>query len=142
VTSRLFLPDITARTKREVLELMCGLAAEAVSNAPERLSRLVWERERVTPSGWENGLAVPNARVHGMPQPIVIVGRSKFGIDFNARDGKSARLIVMILTGDHQTQHDLLSDAGELFSRKEAIEQTLSAETFVELVAALNAPVK
>ena len=142
VTSKLFLPDIAARTKREVLELMCGLAAEAVSNAPERLLRLVWERERVTPSGWENGLAVPNARVNGLPQPIVIVGRSKFGIDFNARDGKSARLIVMILTGDHQTQHDLLSDAGELFSRKEAIEQTLSAETFVELVAALNAPVK
>jgi Kef-type K+ transport system membrane component KefB/mannitol/fructose-specific phosphotransferase system IIA component (Ntr-type) len=142
VTSKLFLPDITAHTKREVLELMCGLAAEAVGNAPERLLRLVWERERVTPSGWENGLAVPNARVNGLPQPIVIVGRSKFGIDFNARDGKSARLIVMILTGDHQTQHDLLSDAGELFSRKEAIEQTLSAETFVELIAALNAPVK
>jgi mannitol/fructose-specific phosphotransferase system IIA component (Ntr-type) len=113
-----------------------------VSTAPERLLRLVWERERVAASGWENGLAVPNARVNGLLHPIVMVGRSKSGFDFNARDGKPAKLIVMILTGDHQSQLDLLSDAGELFSRKEAIDQALNAETFVELVAALNAPVK
>jgi Kef-type K+ transport system membrane component KefB/mannitol/fructose-specific phosphotransferase system IIA component (Ntr-type) len=142
VTSKLFLPDIPARTKHELLELMCTLAAESVSNAPERLLRLVWERERVAASGWENGLAVPNARVNGLLHPIVMVGRSKSGFDFNARDGKPAKLIVMILTGDHQSQLDLLSDAGELFSRKEAIDQALNAETFVELVAALNAPVK
>jgi hypothetical protein len=47
----------------------------------------------------------------------------------------------MILTGDNQSQHDLLRNAGELFSRKEAIEQALNAQNFVELVAALNAPV-
>jgi mannitol/fructose-specific phosphotransferase system IIA component (Ntr-type) len=142
VTSKLFLPDISARTKGEVLELMCDLAADSVSNAPERLLRLVRERELVTTSGWENGLAVPNARVNGLLHPIVLVGRSKEGIDFNARYCKPARLIVMILTGDHQSQHDLLSDAGELFSRKEAIEQALNADTFVGLIAALNAPVK
>jgi Kef-type K+ transport system membrane component KefB/mannitol/fructose-specific phosphotransferase system IIA component (Ntr-type) len=142
VTSKLFLPDIPAQTKHELLELMCTLAAESVNNAPERLLRLVWERERVAASGWENGLAVPNARVNGLLHPIVMVGRSKSGFDFNARDGKPAKLIVMILTGDHQSQLDLLSDAGELFSRKEAIDQALNAETFVELVAALNAPVK
>jgi Kef-type K+ transport system membrane component KefB len=142
VTGKLFLPDIPATTKKEVLELMCTLAAESVSNAPERLLRLVAERERVTLSGWDNGLAVPNARVDGLLHPIVVVGRSKLGIDFNSRDGRPAKLIVLILTSDHQSQHDLLSDAGELFSRKEAIEQALSAETFIELVAALNAPVK
>jgi hypothetical protein len=48
----------------------------------------------------------------------------------------------LILTGDNQAQHDLLGDAGEMFSRKEAIDQVLEASTFVELVAALNAPVK
>ena len=54
----------------------------------------------------------------------------------------SSRLIILILTGDNQAQHDLLGDAGEMFSRKEAIDQVLEASTFVELVAALNAPVK
>jgi PTS system fructose-specific IIC component len=142
VTGKLFLPDVPITTKKEVLEYMCILAADSVNNAPERLLRLVMERERVSVSGWDNGLAVPNARVDGLLHPIVVVARSKSGIDFNARDGKPTKLIVMILTPDHQSQHDLLSDAGELFSRKEAVEQVLTAETFVELVAALNAPVK
>lgn len=79
--------------------------------------------------------------MNGLPQPIVVVARVNNGIDFDSRDGRPARLIVMILTGDNQSQHDLLRDAGELFSRKEAIEQALHAHTFVELVAALNAPV-
>jgi Kef-type K+ transport system membrane component KefB/mannitol/fructose-specific phosphotransferase system IIA component (Ntr-type) len=141
VTAKLFLPALKSQTKQQVLQEICIAAADAVSNSPERFLRLVRERERVTTSGWENGLAVPHARVNGLLEPLVVVGRVAQGIDFDARDGKPARLIILILTGDNQSQHDLLFDAGELFSRKEAIEQALHAETFVELVAALNAPV-
>jgi Kef-type K+ transport system membrane component KefB len=141
VTAKLFLPALKSQTKQQVLQEICIAAADAVSNSPERFLRLVRERERVTTSGWENGLAVPHARVNGLLEPLVVVGRVAQGIDFDARDGKPARLIILILTGDNQSQHDLLFDADELFSRKEAIEQALHAETFVELVAALNAPV-
>jgi Kef-type K+ transport system membrane component KefB/mannitol/fructose-specific phosphotransferase system IIA component (Ntr-type) len=141
VTSKLFLPAMTARTKQEALEQMCVAAADAASNSPERFLRLLLDRERVVPSGWENGLAVPHARVNGLTQSLVVVGKTENGIDFDARDGKPARLIILILTGDNQSQHDLLFDAGELFSGKEAIEQALHAQTFTELVAALNAPV-
>jgi Kef-type K+ transport system membrane component KefB/mannitol/fructose-specific phosphotransferase system IIA component (Ntr-type) len=141
VNAKFFFPALKSQTKQQVLQEMCIAAADAVSNSPERFVRLVQERERVTTSGWENGLAVPHARVNGLLEPLVIVGRVAQGIDFDARDGKPARLIILILTGDNQSQHDLLLDAGELFSRKEAIEQALHAETFVELVAALNAPV-
>ena len=100
------------------------------------------ERERVAPSGWQDGLAVPHARVEGLTHPVVVVARARGGVDFDARDGKVARLIVLILTQDNQSQNDLLRDAGELFSRKEAIDQALEANSFVELAAALNAPVK
>ncbi|MGH9684605.1 MAG: cation:proton antiporter [Candidatus Acidiferrales bacterium] len=141
ISSKLFLPNMEVRTRTEALEEMCNVAADTVGNAPERFLRILQERERVAPSGWENALAVPHARVIGLPQPIVVVGRSKGGVDFDARDGRLARLIILILTGDNQSQHDLLRDAGELFSRKEAIEQALNADNFMELVAALNAPV-
>jgi Kef-type K+ transport system membrane component KefB/mannitol/fructose-specific phosphotransferase system IIA component (Ntr-type) len=142
VTAKLFLPDMKHRSKSEVLRHLCEIAADAVSNAPERFLRLVSERERVIPSGWENGLAVPHARVEGLPHPIVVIAKSEAGIDFNARDGKLSRLIILILTGDNQSQHDLLGDAEEMFSRKEAIDQVLEAANFTELIAALNAPVK
>lgn len=141
VTAKLFLPHLAATTRTAALREMCEVAAEAVSNAPERLFRLVSERERILPSGWEYELAVPYARVNGLTRPLVVVAKCG-GIDFDARDGKPARLIIMILTGDNQSQHDLLGDASELFSRKEAVDRAVGAETFVELVAALNAPVR
>jgi Kef-type K+ transport system membrane component KefB/mannitol/fructose-specific phosphotransferase system IIA component (Ntr-type) len=141
VEAKLFLPNLSAKTRLGALREMCEVAAEAVSNAPERLLRLVTERETVLPSGWENELAVPNARVNGLTRPLVVVAKSE-GIDFDARDGKPARLIILILTGDNQSQHDLLGDASELFSRKEAVERAVNANSFLELAAALNAPVQ
>ncbi|MGA8765264.1 MAG: cation:proton antiporter [Candidatus Sulfotelmatobacter sp.] len=142
VTSKLFLPDLAAKTRLGALKELCEVAAEAVSNAPERFFRIISERERIAASGWEHELAIPSARVNGLPKPLVVVGRSAAGIDFDARDGKPARLIIMILTGDNQSQHDLLGDASELFSHKEAVEAAVKATSFVELVAALNAPVQ
>jgi Kef-type K+ transport system membrane component KefB/mannitol/fructose-specific phosphotransferase system IIA component len=140
VTAKLFIPNLTAQTRLGALREMCEVAAEAASNAPERLFRLVSERERVLASGWENELAVPHVRVDGLGQPLVVVAKTA-GIDFDARDGKPARLIILILTGDNQSQQDLLADASELFSHKEAVEQAVNATNFLELVAALNAPV-
>ncbi len=141
VTSKLFIPNIEVNTRHGVLKQMCELAADEVSNSPDRFMRILLERERIVASGWDNQLAIPQARINGLTRPLVVVGRSQSGIDFDARDGKPARLIIMILTGDNQSQHDLLADASSLFSNREAIDQALGANNFVELVAALNAPV-
>jgi len=141
ITAKLFLPNLAATTRLGALKEMCEVAAEAVSNAPERLLRLVSERERVLASGWENELAVPYARVDGLTQPLVVVAKSG-GVDFDARDGKPARLIILILTGDNQSQQDLLSDASELFRHREAVDRAVGANNFLELQAALNAPVQ
>jgi mannitol/fructose-specific phosphotransferase system IIA component (Ntr-type) len=98
-----------------------------VGNAPERFFRLINERERAASSGWRYGVAVPNARVDGLLRPLVVIGKAGRGIDFNARDNRPAKPIVLILTPDNQTQHDLLADAGQLFSQKEMVDRTLAA---------------
>ena len=56
VNAKLFFPALKSQSKEQVLHEMCIAAANAVSNSPERFLRLVRERERVTTSGWENGL--------------------------------------------------------------------------------------
>lgn len=142
VTSKLFLHDLDGHSKRDAINHMCSAAAEAVGNAPERFFRLVWEREEESPSGWQNGLAVPYARVNGLLRPIAVIGKSPKGIDFEARDGKLVRVVVLILTEDNQSQNELLRDVAELFTRQEATERVLGANSFTELVAALNAPVE
>jgi Kef-type K+ transport system membrane component KefB/mannitol/fructose-specific phosphotransferase system IIA component (Ntr-type) len=141
VSSQLFLASLSSDTKNGILKQMCEVAAPVVGNAPERFFRLVSERERWNDSGWRFGVAVPSARIDGLLRPLVVVGRSDKGVDFNSRDGRPARLIVLILTPDNRSQRDLLADAGKLFSRKETVERALAATSFVELLAALNAPV-
>jgi Kef-type K+ transport system membrane component KefB/mannitol/fructose-specific phosphotransferase system IIA component (Ntr-type) len=142
VSSELFLTNLTSDTKNGVLQEMCDIAAPLVGNAPERFLRLVSERERMASSGWRAGVAVPYARVDGLLRPLVAIGKTEKGIDFGSRDGRPARLIVLILTPDNQSQHDLLADAGQFFSQKEMVDRVLAANSFVELVAAFNAPVK
>jgi Kef-type K+ transport system membrane component KefB/mannitol/fructose-specific phosphotransferase system IIA component (Ntr-type) len=142
LSNKLYFPNIDRRSKRDVLQQMCTAAAESVSNSPERFFRLVWERETISPSGWQDELAVPHARVEGLPRPIVVIGKVSPGVDFEARDGKPARLVILILTEDNQSQNDLLRDAGELFTRKDATQRMLGASSFVEVIAALNAPVE
>jgi Kef-type K+ transport system membrane component KefB/mannitol/fructose-specific phosphotransferase system IIA component (Ntr-type) len=142
VTSQLFFANLSSDTKNGVLREMCDRAATLVGNAPERFLRLVSERERVGNSGWRFGVAVPYARIDGLLRPLVAIGKTNRGIDFGSRDGRPARLIVLILTPDNQSQHDLLADAGQLFSQKEMVDRTLAANNFVELMAALNAPVR
>lgn len=142
VSGELFLTNLTSDTKNGVLKEMCDIAAPVVGNAPERCFRIVSERERANSSGWRFGVAVPYARIDGLLKPLVVIGKAEKGIDFGSRDGRPAKLIVLILTPDNQSQHALLADAGQLFSHKEVVDRTLAANSFVELMAALNAPVK
>ena len=142
VSSDLFLAHLSSDTKNGVLREMCNQAAPLVGNATERFLRLVMERERLANSGWRFGVAVPYVRIDGLLRPIAVIGKTEKGIDFGSRDGRPTRLIVLILTPDNRSQQDLLADAGQLFSRKEVVDRTLAANTFVELMAALNAPVK
>lgn len=142
VSSELFFVNLKSDTKNGLLREMCDVAAPLVGNAPERFFRIVSEKERVNNSGWRFGVAVPYARIDGLLRPLVVIGKTEKGIDFGSRDGRPTRLIVLILTPDNQSQHDLLADAGQLFSQKEVVDRALAASSFVELVAVLNAPVK
>jgi len=142
LSSKLFLQNLFARNRLEAIRELCELSAEAVGDSSDRLFRIVRERELISGSGLENGVAVPHARVNGLAKPVVAVGKSDDGIDFDARDGKRARIIILVLTGDTQSQIDLLADVGDLFSRQDTIDQALTARSFVEFMAAVNAPVK
>ena len=68
-----------------------GLNAENVELA-------VWTREQTLSTGVGNSVAVPHARIDGLNRPLVVVGISETGIDFDSPDGDLARIIFLILT--------------------------------------------
>jgi mannitol/fructose-specific phosphotransferase system IIA component (Ntr-type) len=43
-------------------------------------------------------LAVPHARLRGVTRPVLVIGRARMGIEWNAPDGDPARVLFLLLT--------------------------------------------
>jgi mannitol/fructose-specific phosphotransferase system IIA component (Ntr-type) len=92
------------------------------------------------PTGLGLCVAVPHARMHGMTKPIVCLGISREGIEFNAPDGERSRMIFMILTPseDDGAQLEILADISRTFLDQAMREGGLRVGSFTEFVAMLR----
>jgi mannitol/fructose-specific phosphotransferase system IIA component (Ntr-type) len=135
-----FQRNLTARTRLDAIRELVSLATRQSDLNGEHVEALAWEREEVAATGIGNGVALPHARVAGLAQPMVVVGMSDPGIDFDAPDGRLAHIVLLLLTPaeDPTAQLDLSANIGELFRDPRLLEHTLRARTFTEFLAALK----
>jgi Kef-type K+ transport system membrane component KefB/mannitol/fructose-specific phosphotransferase system IIA component (Ntr-type) len=141
VTSRAFFNRLGVRTQREAVDLLADAAARVTGVEADAVVRGVLAAERVMPTGIGRGLAIPHARVPGLAAPIVAVGISGRGIDFDAPDGEPAHLIFMVLTpetDDGARQLQILVDIAAVFRDEELRERALRVESYTEFVALLR----
>jgi mannitol/fructose-specific phosphotransferase system IIA component (Ntr-type) len=100
----------------------------------------VLNREEIMPTGIGNGVAIPHARVEGIAAPIVGVGLSGSGIDFDAPDGEPAHLLFLILTPpeDDGAQLKILAEIARTFIKPEARQQAIRSGNYTEFLAGLK----
>jgi len=97
-------------SKEEALrELLSTLVAQDVIDLDrERELRVaILERERVASTGIGNGVALPHGKSKHAKKLGVVVGMSARGIEFGARDGVPARVIVMWVCEPRQIKEHL-----------------------------------
>lgn len=85
----------------------------------EALVAAVKQREAAMSTGIGFGIAIPHASTDLVSELVVIIGRSRKGIQSEAADGKSVHLMALFLvpTGRYQEYPHLLADlAGRLRS--------------------------
>jgi PTS system fructose-specific IIC component len=51
----------------------------------------------MAPTGLGDEVAVPHAAVEGLQRPVLALGCSREGVDFNAPDGVPARIVFLLL---------------------------------------------
>ena len=108
-----------------------------------RLSRLSlrvpWLRLRLP--GLGDGLAVPHARLSGLAQPLVVLGISAEGIEWDATDGQPAHLIFLVLTAEHDTnsQLQILAAIARALSTPEVSRSLMEADNPQDVWACLSA---
>ncbi|HEX3343449.1 MAG TPA: cation:proton antiporter, partial [Polyangiaceae bacterium] len=100
----------------------------------------VLERELVAPTGLGDEVAIPHAAVEGLERPLLALGRSPRGIDFDAPDGRPARLVFLLLIPPKaydEEVHILASIARATFDAR-GREELLAATGLEEVTQVLN----
>ncbi len=135
--SRAFLPRLRGVSREEAIrELAVPLAALAGLD-PGQLAGAVLDRERLMPTGIGHGIAIPHARLESISDPLVGLGISASGIDFDAPDGCPANLVFLLLTPTRNDgiQLELLADIAASLKDPEVRARALSTTSFTEFVA-------
>ena len=118
------IDDLSGRTARAVLGELCRPHAGLV-DLPRALEALL-EREREGSTGFVGGLAIPHARINGLPRIVASFGRSKPGVEFKAVDGERSHFFFALLTPElrapeqaagRQVYANLLARISFLFER-------------------------
>ena len=117
-------------------EAIAAMAVEA-SRAPgmpaaEVIQAAVADRERTMGPGVGSGIAIPHARLDGLPQPVVAVAICEDGIEWDEIDGKPAHLVFLILTSttdEQDTQLEILGKIARAFSDKGSARRIVGASS-------------
>ena len=90
-----------------------------------RIEEAAWNRERIVATGIGHGVAIPHARLDGISEPVVAVGISEAGIDFDAPDGQPAHVLFLLVTprSDPTMQLELSADISHLFREPHCLER-------------------
>jgi CBS domain containing-hemolysin-like protein len=90
--------DLDATTPEQAIRLLTG--AIPSSNLPPNVdvAARVLDRERQMPTDVGHGVAIPHARIPGLTQSILVVGRTQEGILFGNANSEPVRLIFMVIT--------------------------------------------
>ncbi|MCP5039777.1 MAG: PTS transporter subunit EIIA [bacterium] len=117
------IPALEAHDRFAAIDELVGRACEIEPGLPRNaVQRAARAREETMGTGIGGGIAVPHARLDMLDHPIVLLGASKEGIEWNAVDDQPANLVFLILTptDDADTQLEILGTLARGASRPES----------------------
>jgi PTS system nitrogen regulatory IIA component len=96
------LDDLAARDKHEVLaELVAPVAAAFSDVDPAQARRVLLDRENLGSTGIGDGVAIPHGKMAALKEIVIVAGRSKEGVEFEALDHKPCRIFFLVLAPEH-----------------------------------------
>jgi len=100
--------DFTAKNKEDCLKNISELMAKSVKEIDQlKIFEALMAREKTGSTGFENGVAIPHAKIPGLTDFSVAIILSAKGIDFKSVDKKKSTLFFVIIGPDDKPREHL-----------------------------------
>jgi len=118
---------------------VAALESQLGDMAP-RAIRAVLDREATASTGLGDEVAVPHAAIAGLSQPVMALGFAREGVEFNAPDGRPARIVFLLLMPPraHDQEVRILASIAEAVFEPSQRERLLNVKSSQELSALLS----
>lgn len=138
--SRAYLNPLKGRTQSEVIAEFARVMGGIIRQSPETIARAVAAREKMAPTALGFGVAIPHAHLQGISAPIIGIGLTKEGVDFNAMDEKPSHLLFFILTPQHDSsaQVEILSEISRIVKNAELCNRIKKAGSYTEVLGLIK----
>ncbi|MCR4409679.1 MAG: fructose PTS transporter subunit IIA [Candidatus Saccharicenans sp.] len=93
------LLEMKAQKKEEALaELATYLKKQKIINHEKEIIEKLLQRETLGSTALGEGIAIPHCKAKGIKNPILMVGISRNGVNFEAPDGKPVKVFFLLIT--------------------------------------------
>ncbi|MCU0644316.1 MAG: PTS sugar transporter subunit IIA [bacterium] len=138
----LFLPDLKAKTKDELLKEIVDLFINVkYLKHSDNVLDMLHQRERLGSTGIGKGIAIPHGRTTSVFEIMIAFGKSKEGIDYDSIDGKPVHLVFMIIAPPQDENNMYLPILGkmvEILSKSKNRNKLIDAESFSEFIEVIE----
>jgi Kef-type K+ transport system membrane component KefB/mannitol/fructose-specific phosphotransferase system IIA component (Ntr-type) len=102
-----FISELHAHTPNEAIAELVRALGSLLTGIKRSARDAVLERELVAATGLGDEVAIPHAAVEGLEKPLLALGRSTPGIDFDAPDGRPARFVFLLLIPPREYEEEV-----------------------------------
>jgi len=91
--------------KRGIINELVEVVAKAKGYSTQQFEQIldaVLNRESLGSTGIGNGIAIPHAKTDVVEQVVMVVGISRFPVDFDSPDGQKSRIFFLVLAPSKQ----------------------------------------
>ena len=129
--------DLKAKKKAQAIQEVADILykAKKIKN-PQNIVAVLLEREKVSPSTFENGVAIPHATIEGIKEVVSCLAISRSGIDFESPGKRPVRVIFLFLSPfeESETNLQILSKAEGLLQNKKLCDALIASYSKEKLI--------
>jgi PTS system nitrogen regulatory IIA component len=132
--------DMTANDKKGILDELVAPVAAVAGESPEKLVKVLLERERLGSTGIGGGIGIPHGKLKNLQSLILGFGLSRKGVDFESMDGRPAHIFFLLLTPENSAgMHlKLLARISRMLKNTDFKERLMQSQTAEDILAAVG----